>query len=481
MAQRNNKKKNNRHQSMPQPTTPSPQLAAPTNGVINGHEPPDETDRRPPETKTPTPISSPTPIVSPTPITIPPPRITVETKWPGENLHTPRTSSPLSTVHSGVASVARDGFFDITSATETHALEYRADRVTSIHGSVYDYIGDILQDLERKKFVITALKAGHEYTGRQTLRPSKQNHLRLVLGSGVFRKERYLLLDIVASPRMLATRKDRLWPDPVDMDELALMLGQRRAEAAPSFVIADRRLPLVPVWGRDSTTCMRMHSESNYDILSVCFQREVESFLQTLADVHTFTEKSEQPDDDDLPALRLGEPESVNEFRPPSPVNGLRTPNVTYQQCAEEHSLTREEPQTKFYTPAGMPEKWPTPAKEIVGRALTRAQAALSTQGALRQHEVSEIKPVATLARHEYPTDTTSLRNEYHEEYPPILRDAPPHLVNINTKQRRHEETRRLAGEDHSKYIHLCTPQDCNRYSGRRISLEHQNRVLRSH
>ncbi|KAH9931638.1 uncharacterized protein BXZ73DRAFT_77663 [Epithele typhae] len=427
MAHRNNKKKINRLQSNPRPTAPPPQIIAPATGAPDGHDPPDETARHPPETKTPAPSPSPVPIVSPAPIVVPPPRAAIETEWPDENPYEYRMSSPLSSVQSGVASITRDGFFDISSTAEAHTSVGRTNRVPSIYGSVYDYIGDILQDPERKRILIAALKAGHEYTGRQTLRPSKQNHLRLILASGVFRKERYLLLDVVASPRTLATKKDRLWPDPDDMDELTLMLGQRRAEAAPSFVIANKRLPPVPIWGRDSMTYMRMHSEDNYDILSICFHREVESFLQTLADVHTFAEKPDHPEDDDLPGLRRGEPESIVEFRASSPINSARTPNNAYPHI-EEHSLTREEPQA-FYTPAAVPEKWPTPARNIVGRALTRAQAALSSQGALRQHEASEAKPKMLPIRHENHADTAPFGNEGREEYPPAIRDAPPHLA----------------------------------------------------
>ncbi|CDO78030.1 hypothetical protein BN946_scf184648.g2 [Trametes cinnabarina] len=139
--------------------------------------------------------------------------------------------------------------------------------------------------------VFTALAYGHKYLDRPHLSIPGLRQLDEHQRDRIFPIEMGKLDAILLRPWKVRPNKEGYWPDYGDLEELRDMLEARRYAAESDFRQLRKSPPSIPFWGRDTAASGYVHSLNDFEILGICFRREVEYYLARLAEVHRFDEE----------------------------------------------------------------------------------------------------------------------------------------------------------------------------------------------
>ncbi|KAJ2997746.1 hypothetical protein NUW54_g7101 [Trametes sanguinea] len=181
------------------------------------------------------------------------------------------------------------GKFEMIPPEDEHFMAERVDRPLAFMACGNS--AETLRSSELRERVFTALAHGHKYLDRPHLSVRNLPQLTDHQIERVFPIEAGKLDAILFKPWKVRPNKEGYWPDYEDLEELRNLLEARRYAAEGDFRQARKAPPSIPFWGRDLTANGYVHSPNDFEILGVCFRREVEYFLARLSELHQFDEE----------------------------------------------------------------------------------------------------------------------------------------------------------------------------------------------
>ncbi|OJT11428.1 Retrovirus-related Pol polyprotein from transposon 297 [Trametes pubescens] len=181
------------------------------------------------------------------------------------------------------------GRFEMIPDEDEHFLGERVDRKLAFMSCGPNT--EILQDDETKERVFQAAAYGYRYLDRPHLAARNLKQLTTYQRRNIFPIEMGKLDAIVFTPWKVRPNKEGYWPDHEDLNELRNMLEARRYAAEGDYRQLRKAPPSIPFWGRDLYANGYVHTVNDFEILGVCFRREVEYFLARLSEVHQYDEE----------------------------------------------------------------------------------------------------------------------------------------------------------------------------------------------